>query len=1049
MARVSVTFDGNNRGAVEAARGTVAAVDKLKRATAEQAAEARLSAEANAKAEREISRLSRGALAGSGIFQHLGRSVAFASGAFLGAAGFTEVVRSSVDAAEALEKAHRGLDAQIRANNQNVKAAAPLIAATDAKMAKLGDTATESEGALARLSRATGDVVEGTKLMGLTADLAAARHIDLSQAAVLVGKVYDGNVSALNRYGIAIAKGTSVTDALRIAQQKLGGQAEANVTPLEKLHAVVTNTEATIGGALLPTINKYSDELSTWLGKSANQEKIQRDVNEAMRIAAEIIAGATPVVREAAGVASGFADAVGGWKNAAEIVLAGTLASKLGGVAKEIGLVGKAAETAGAEKGVGGLLGGLRQLAGLAAIAVSVDLIVNKSDAQSVKRWLDTLSVDARNKVHDALAKAGLGALTPAVNDFGKGPFGTNPATGGGGNFASAPKNKLAAGIVKTAQSQIGIPYQYNGPAILNQHTDCSGLAQAVLRANGINVPRTTFEQWAAGRPVDMGHLQPGDLIFYEPSSRGPQHVAIYIGGGQVVVDPHTGVSVMQTTINGAGQPVGARRFTKNMAAGGTGGGSPGDVGAGTPPPPAAPPKAKKTPVVSGLSLLPSSLRNALASYASLAKNSAGATAVGYLHDELGSLEDARAELQKRLGSATGKQKTAIEAEITSIDGKIRDVNTAIKTSLAGQAKAVAAAVAKVKSAYASQISAAQSTVGTMFNRIQQDVDGALQAHFDDQVRQLGDQLFQNAGQRTPLEQQLADMQAVDERAGRQSTVDQAKAKQVADQQAQADAATLAQDQADIDQAQRAYDEGELAIRATAERAKADKDYADQLDQLKREQQLQQQRLNSSLDDFGKRLQDGSATIGDLNSILAPFGISVASIPADQLAYDMDNLSAATQALAKVFVAESAALAALGASADARAAADQAAAIDPAIGNIPTGAGTTTSSYSIAGTIAAAAAAGKRITHPLPKFAGGGLVAGPRIPRDRVPILASGGERMVNEEQQAWLERVAGGGARQPAVIVFEVNGREFARATVDDMTAAQGRRISYRSQRS
>jgi hypothetical protein len=36
----------------------------------------------------EVSRLGRGAIAGSGAFSHLGRSIAFASGSFLGAAGF-------------------------------------------------------------------------------------------------------------------------------------------------------------------------------------------------------------------------------------------------------------------------------------------------------------------------------------------------------------------------------------------------------------------------------------------------------------------------------------------------------------------------------------------------------------------------------------------------------------------------------------------------------------------------------------------------------------------------------------------------------------------------------------------------------------------------------------------------------------------------------------------------------------------------------------------------------------------------------------------------
>ena len=35
--------------------------------------------------------------------------------------------------------------------------------------------------------------------------------------------------------------------------------------------------------------------------------------------------------------------------------------------------------------------------------------------------------------------------------------------------------------------------------------------------------------------------LEPGDLVFFEPSARGPQHEGIYIGDGQFIQAPHTG----------------------------------------------------------------------------------------------------------------------------------------------------------------------------------------------------------------------------------------------------------------------------------------------------------------------------------------------------------------------------------------------------------------------------------------------------------------------------------------------------------------------------
>jgi len=115
-------------------------------------------------------------------------------------------------------------------------------------------------------------------------------------------------------------------------------------------------------------------------------------------------------------------------------------------------------------------------------------------------------------------------------------------------------------GIVKTAMTQIGQPYQWGGAAKLGGHTDCSGLAQAVYGANGISIPRTTYQQWAAGTPVDPRNMQPGDLVFFDMTKAGPGHVGIYAGGGKFIEDPHTGSSVRVANLAGRDM-VGARRF--------------------------------------------------------------------------------------------------------------------------------------------------------------------------------------------------------------------------------------------------------------------------------------------------------------------------------------------------------------------------------------------------------------------------------------------------------------------------------------------------------
>jgi hypothetical protein len=76
---------------------------------------------------------------------------------------------------------------------------------------------------------------------------------------------------------------------------------------------------------------------------------------------------------------------------------------------------------------------------------------------------------------------------------------------------------------------------------------DCSGLVQYGLQQVGVkNVPRTSEAQWAWTQHIGYSQLQPGDLVFsqWPGDDASPGHVAIYIGGGQMIEAPHTGAQV-------------------------------------------------------------------------------------------------------------------------------------------------------------------------------------------------------------------------------------------------------------------------------------------------------------------------------------------------------------------------------------------------------------------------------------------------------------------------------------------------------------------------
>ncbi|MGP9761024.1 C40 family peptidase [Corynebacterium sp. AOP12-C2-36] len=84
--------------------------------------------------------------------------------------------------------------------------------------------------------------------------------------------------------------------------------------------------------------------------------------------------------------------------------------------------------------------------------------------------------------------------------------------------------------IADAALSKQGSPYAWGaaGPEAF----DCSGLTSWAHAQVGKTIPRTSGAQAGAGTSVSLSNLQPGDVITYYASV---SHVAIYIGGGQVV----------------------------------------------------------------------------------------------------------------------------------------------------------------------------------------------------------------------------------------------------------------------------------------------------------------------------------------------------------------------------------------------------------------------------------------------------------------------------------------------------------------------------------
>jgi cell wall-associated NlpC family hydrolase len=180
------------------------------------------------------------------------------------------------------------------------------------------------------------------------------------------------------------------------------------------------------------------------------------------------------------------------------------------------------------------------------------------------------------------ITKAGMGGGAATVSTTSQ----QSSSTGSrqlGGNISGA-----AVQAVSAARSQVGVPYIY-GEENPGVGFDCSGLTQWAYKQAGINLPRTSQEQWSAlsKRAVALNAVQEGDLVFMAGSDGTPDspgHVGMMISNKQLIQAPYTGADIQVVAYNPgqwshAGRPSG--RGGSSLAGSGSGAnGSSGSTGA-------------------------------------------------------------------------------------------------------------------------------------------------------------------------------------------------------------------------------------------------------------------------------------------------------------------------------------------------------------------------------------------------------------------------------------------------------------------------------------
>lgn len=169
------------------------------------------------------------------------------------------------------------------------------------------------------------------------------------------------------------------------------------------------------------------------------------------------------------------------------------------------------------------------------------------SESVNINRSIDSeevLMTAQTGNTYEVLEDLGNGWMKVRVNDT----EGFLPVSGNAtveqvaeGEMEEVQQNALESSnsykrqqVVNYAMQFVGGRYKYGGS---DPHTgvDCSGFTRYVLQNSaGVNMNRSSGGQAAQGVAIGADQMQPGDLLFYG-SGRGINHVAMYIGNGQIV----------------------------------------------------------------------------------------------------------------------------------------------------------------------------------------------------------------------------------------------------------------------------------------------------------------------------------------------------------------------------------------------------------------------------------------------------------------------------------------------------------------------------------
>lgn len=276
--------------------------------------------------DNSIRNSTRGVVAATASFTGLRRAMLSTSAAFIGGVGFVSVLKSSVDAAsnlaEQTTKSTVVFDDSARAVQDWAKTSATAMGLAQ-------DEALETASAFGALLRPLGltgaaAAEQSKKLSQLGADLASFSNTSVPDALQAIRSGLVGEAEPLRRYGVLLSEArvaqeamaqtgkttaTSLTGQEKVlarlaiifrdtnqAQGDFARTSDGLANQQRILSANLRNLQIILGTALIPSIQKVVSGLNDWLGKTENQERVQKTLNTTVSTSVTVIGGLIAVM---------------------------------------------------------------------------------------------------------------------------------------------------------------------------------------------------------------------------------------------------------------------------------------------------------------------------------------------------------------------------------------------------------------------------------------------------------------------------------------------------------------------------------------------------------------------------------------------------------------------------------------------------------------------------------------------------------------------------------------------------------------------------------